>query len=127
MTLRNAAIRRQLPVARMLFAVVAVCAGLGAAPQDAQAQKRSATLVFGQEAPPPTLDPHFSTSIATRNVAMHIFEQLVTRDENNDVIPELAQNWEISPDGLTYTFRIRSGVTVVLHTPAGTAQRWRSR
>ena len=60
--------------------------------------------------PPPTLDPHFSTSISTRNIAMHIFEQLVTRDENNDVIPELAEGWQVSPDGLVYTFKIRSGV-----------------
>jgi peptide/nickel transport system substrate-binding protein len=72
--------------------------------------KRSPMLVFGQEAPPPTLDPHFSTSISTRNIAMHIFEQLVTRDENNDVIPELAEGWQVSPDGLVYTFKIRSGV-----------------
>lgn len=79
-------------------------------PLAVQAQKRSATLIFGQEAPPPTLDPYFSSSIATRNVAMHIFEQLVTRDENNAVIPELAESWQVSPDGLTYTFKIRTGL-----------------
>jgi peptide/nickel transport system substrate-binding protein len=110
MTACNAASRRRLPVARAAFAALALCAAFVAAPPDAQAQKRSASLVFGQEATPPTLDPHFSTSIATRNVAMHIFEQLLTRDENNDVIPELADKWEISPDGLTYTFKIRSGI-----------------
>ena len=65
---------------------------------DASAQpRRSPMLVFGQEAPPPTLDPHFSTAISTRNIAMHIFEQLVTRDEKNDVIPELAESWQMSP------------------------------
>lgn len=37
-----------------------------------QAQKISPALVFGQEAPPPTLDPYFTTSIATRNIAMHV-------------------------------------------------------
>ena len=96
-----------------LAAIVCACASLllgAATPQIAVAQTRSATLVFAQEATAPTLDPHFSTSIATRNVAMHIFEQLVTRGENNNVIPELAESWTISPDGLTYTFRIRSGV-----------------
>jgi peptide/nickel transport system substrate-binding protein len=97
-------------VSRVLVAALLIGTGLAAGLQPAQAQKRSASLVFGQEAPPPTLDPHFSTSIATRNVAMHVFEQLVTRDENNDVIPELAQSWEVSPDGLTYTFKIRTGL-----------------
>lgn len=75
-----------------------------------QAQKISPILVFGQEAPPPTLDPYFTTSIATRNVAMHVFEQLLTRDENNDVIPELAASWTVSPDGLEYVFKIREGI-----------------
>lgn len=78
---------------------------------DAHAQKMSASLVFGQEAPPPTLDPYFTTSIATRNVAMHIFEQLLTRDENNDVIPELAESWTVSPDGLEYVFKLRKGIS----------------
>ena len=110
MTARNAAARRQPLVARAMVAALAMCASFAMTPQDVQAQKRSALLVFGQEAPPPTLDPHFSTSIATRNVAMHIFEQLVTRDEDNAVIPELAESWQVSPDGLTYTFRIRTGI-----------------
>ena len=74
------------------------------------APKRGGTLIFAQEAPPPTLDPHFSTSISTRNIAMNVFEQLVARDENNGVVAELAENWQISPDGLTYTFKIRKGV-----------------
>jgi peptide/nickel transport system substrate-binding protein len=92
-----------------LFAGLLTAGALTAADLSAQ-PRRSPMLVFGQEAPPPTLDPHFSTSISTRNIAMHIFEQLVTRDENNDVIPELAENWQESEDGLTYTFKIRSGV-----------------
>ncbi|MEO6269228.1 MAG: ABC transporter substrate-binding protein [Lautropia sp.] len=110
MTSRNAYSRRRTGFARTLLAACAAAACLATMPQDLLAQKRNPSLTFGQEAPPPTLDPHFSTSIATRNVAMHIFEQLVTRDENNEVIPELAQQWQVSPDGLTYTFKIRTGV-----------------
>ncbi|NKE64298.1 ABC transporter substrate-binding protein [Ramlibacter sp. RBP-2] len=91
-------------------AAIAIGLTLAAAPPQAAAQKRSATLVFAQEATPPTLDPYFSSSIATRNVAMHIFEQLVTRGESNQVIPELAESWKVSDDGLTYTFKIRTGV-----------------
>jgi peptide/nickel transport system substrate-binding protein len=93
----------------LLFSGALAVAALLAHDLSAQ-PRRSPMLVFGQEAPPPTLDPHFSTAISTRNIAMHIFEQLVTRDENNDVIPELAENWQVSPDGLVYTFKLRSGV-----------------
>ena len=110
MNMLTAGARPRLPFGLKVAAALAICACFASAPLDALAQKRSPTLVFGQEATPPTLDPHFSTSIATRNVAMHIFEQLLTRDENNDVMPELADKWEVSPDGLTYTFRIRTGV-----------------
>ncbi|BBK39074.1 ABC di/peptide transporter substrate-binding protein [Allostella sp. ATCC 35155] len=76
----------------------------------AAAQKRGGTLVFVQEAPPPTLDPYFSTSVSTRNVAMNIFETLLTRDENNGLIKELAEDYQVGPDGLTYTFQLRKGV-----------------
>jgi peptide/nickel transport system substrate-binding protein len=95
-----------------------VCAGvaalgalalLAAGPVAAQ-PKRGGMLVFAQEAPPPTLDPHFSSAISTRNIAMHIFETLITRDENNDIIDELAESHAASADGLTYTFKLRQGV-----------------
>ena len=97
-------------IQRRVLAALAVSIFATLPAQVVLAQKNSATLVLGQEATPPTLDPHFSTSIATRNVAMHVFEQLVTRDESNQVIPELAQSWQISPDQLTYTFKIRTGL-----------------
>src|SRR6185436_3818532 len=66
--------------------------------------------VLAAEAQPPTMDMHFSTTIATRNIAMHMYEQLVTRGENNEVIPELAESITESQDGLTYTIKLRQGV-----------------
>ena len=81
-----------------------------AAVRPAAAQRRGGDLVFAQEATVPTLDMHFSTSIATRNVAMNMYECLVTRDENNAPVADLAEGFEESGDGLTYTFRLRRGV-----------------
>ena len=97
-------------MARHYVLTVGLCLGVMVSPFASQAQTIKPLLVFGQEAPPPTLDPYFTTAISTRNVAMHIFEQLVTRDETNAVIPELAESWTVSADGLTYTFKLRSGV-----------------
>ncbi len=74
------------------------------------AQKRGGTAVIAQEAGPATLDMHFSTNIATRNVVMQVFEQLMTRDEANAPMLELAESLAESPDGLTYTFKIRKGI-----------------
>src|SRR4051812_3039113 len=90
--------------ARLILSACVLIACSAFLADGALAQKPGGRLTFGQEAPPPTLDPYFSTSVSTRNVAMQIFEQLVTRDEKNAVIPELAESWQVSPDGLTYTF-----------------------
>ena len=68
-------------------------------------------FVFGQEAQVAGLDMHFSSAISARNVAMHIYETLMTRDENNAPIHELAESHEVSDDGLTYTFKLRDGIT----------------
>ena len=47
-------------------------------------------FVFGQEANINSLDQMTSGTISTRNIAMNIFESLMTRDENNHPILELA-------------------------------------
>ncbi len=68
-------------------------------------------MVFGQEAQVAGLDMHFSSAISARNVAMHIYETLMTRGEDNAPIHELAASHEVSDDGLTYTFKLRDGIT----------------
>lgn len=67
-------------------------------------------LVFGQEANTDTLDQMSSSTISTRNIAMNIYESLMTRDENNHPILELASTMTETPDRLTYTFKLRPGV-----------------
>ena len=67
-------------------------------------------FVFGQEANVNSLDQPASNTISTRNIAMNIFETLMTRDENNKPITDLAESYVESPDRLTYTFKIRQGV-----------------
>jgi peptide/nickel transport system substrate-binding protein len=67
-------------------------------------------FVFGQEANVNSLDQPASNTISTRNIAMNIFETLMTRDENNKPITDLAASYTISPDRLTYTFKLREGV-----------------
>ncbi len=57
-----------------------------------------------------TLDPHLTTNQSTRDVARQIFEQLLTLDENYEVVPMLAESYDVSTDGLTYTFKLRQGV-----------------
>ena len=74
------------------------------------APTRGGDMIFAQEAQVSGLDMHFSSAISSRNIALHIYESLLTRDENNAPIPELAEKWVVSADGLTYTFPLRKGV-----------------
>src|ERR1700744_3764034 len=67
-------------------------------------------FVFAQEANINSLDQMTSNTISTRNIAMNIYESLMTRDENNHPILELADSMTESPDHLTYTFKLRQGV-----------------
>src|SRR5580704_16385944 len=67
-------------------------------------------FVFGQEANVNSLDQMTSGTISTRNIAMNIFETLMTRDESNNAILELADAMTEAPDHLSYTFRLRSGI-----------------
>ena len=78
----------------------------------------SSTLIYAQPEDPKTLDP-INTDIAEAvHVLTNIFDTLVTyHDETNEIVPALAEKWEQSEDGLTWTFHLRPGVTFHDGTP----------
>lgn len=67
-------------------------------------------FVFGQGANINSLDQMASNTISTRNIAMNIYEALMTRSESDQPIPQLARSVTESPDHMTYTFQLRQGV-----------------
>ena len=68
-------------------------------------------FIFALEAKVPTIDQHASVATQSRNVAMNVFESLMTRDERMNPMLELATSVEESADKKTYTFKIRPGAT----------------
>ena len=65
------------------------------------------TIVNGTE--PESLDPHIVTGIAEMRITKALFEGLTKLDPRTAApIPALAERWEISPDGRTYTFHLRT-------------------
>ena len=60
---------------------------------------------------PPTLDPHLTTDATSAQIIVEVFGGLVTIDKNLNVVPDLAESWDISPDGTVYTFRLRRDAT----------------
>jgi peptide/nickel transport system substrate-binding protein len=68
------------------------------------------TLMVGLADDPPELDPHRTSSNASRTVLHNIFATLVEVDEDLQLQPELAHAWDVSDDGLVYTFHLRDDV-----------------
>ncbi len=61
------------------------------------------------EAMPISLDPRIGTDAYSEHLHALIFDSLVGRDEQMNIIPDLAETWE-TPDPLTYVFHLRRGV-----------------
>ncbi|MEO8447784.1 MAG: ABC transporter substrate-binding protein, partial [bacterium] len=57
-----------------------------------------------------SLDPVGVNDVVSHHVAHQIYDLLVDLDSNLNLIPALATRWDISPDGLQYTFHLRKGV-----------------
>jgi peptide/nickel transport system substrate-binding protein len=69
----------------------------------------AADLRIGIGADVTAIDPHFHNVTPNNNVAAHIFDYLVLRDERQKPIPGLAESWK-TVDALTWEFKLRKGV-----------------
>ncbi|SOC81904.1 peptide/nickel transport system substrate-binding protein [Ensifer adhaerens] len=68
-------------------------------------------ITVGMVLEPPNLDPTSGAAAAIREVTYaNIFQGLTRFDANGAIIPDLAKSWDISADGLTYTFHLATGV-----------------
>jgi peptide/nickel transport system substrate-binding protein len=104
--------RRQLGQAAALLALP----GLGL---DAFAQRAKDSLVLGMVLEPsPGLDPTTAAAAAIGEVVHYnILEGLTKINDAGAVLPLLATDWTSDPDGKTYTFKLRTGVTFQDGTP----------
>lgn len=57
-----------------------------------------------------SLDPHKAVAAGTSEVLFNVFEGLMKASPDGGVIPAVASDYEVSPDGTTYTFTLREGV-----------------
>src|SRR5215467_3189610 len=74
------------------------------------------TLIWGMPAETDALDPHATGGWSTYQITYQIFEGLVKEDLTKadvptpPLVPGLAKSWDISDDGLVYTFHLRENV-----------------
>ena len=97
LTIRRAALLSALAVSLVL-------------PGAAIAQTRGGTLTAIVQPEPPILMLGLNQQGPTQYVAGKIYQGLLTYDENLKPLPSLAKAWKVSPDGLTYTFELQTGV-----------------
>lgn len=79
--------------------------------QAAAARRQSGTLRVAWGGAPATLDPLFAsadTEIAFLNA---VYDYLIDTNAQSELVPRLAQTWDVSADGLTYTLILAAGVT----------------
>ena len=94
-------------VLSLVGAAMLAATALGATPAFAAKD----TLVMGVALEPPHLDPTAGAAAAIDEVVYaNVFEGLTRINQNGEVKPALAESWEVSADGKTYTFKLRSGV-----------------
>lgn len=73
--------------------------------------KRGGTIRLAATTDTGTLDIHALSHGNVQWLGRLIFDNLVYLDPTGAITPWLAREWSVSPDGLTYTFRLRDGVT----------------
>ncbi len=78
-----------------------------AAPAEAPAAKQ---LVANIGPNPETIDPALNTSVDGGNMLLFGFDCLLNMDKDNKVIPGAAESWDVTADGLTWTFHLRDGL-----------------
>ena len=69
------------------------------------------TLTYATGTDAQTLDPQFVTDVPTSRIVMQIHETLVYPNAEGQIEGVLAESWEVSPDGRTWTFKLRPDVT----------------
>ena len=77
-----------------------------AAGEEPRAERQRGTLrrLFSD---PPTLDPHLTTDATSATIIIEVFGGLVTISPDLRIVPDLAERWDVSEDGLVYTFHLR--------------------
>lgn len=66
-----------------------------------------ARLIFPIDNDPLFLDPQIISDTGARNIILNCFEGLVTLGENGEILPGMAEKWDVSSDGKTYVFYLR--------------------
>jgi len=98
-----------MPRLPTLLALAFLAAGCGdRAPDGSRVADEGVTFHRGNGAEPATLDPHRAEDSASFEILRDLYEGLTTGTVEAKVVPGTAESWDVSPDGLTWTFTLRA-------------------
>jgi peptide/nickel transport system substrate-binding protein len=86
-------------------------AGTPVAPPPVASGPQGGVLSYGEYGKPATLDPITNNDMVALRITELIFNGLVGIDNKQQIVPELAERWDVSTDNLVYTFHLRKDVT----------------
>jgi oligopeptide transport system substrate-binding protein len=96
------------PVLALVMLLLAACGG-GNQETRVEEGNRLGVAHIGNAAEPASLDPHVTTGVGESYLLQALFEGLVTKNPNTlEPEPGVAETWDISEDGRTYTFHLRA-------------------
>lgn len=99
--------KRDLIVTLCLFLLI----GLSVQVESAEVKpKRGGTLIMGIRRDIEIMNPLVRTRSTEQSIRDLMFESLLAIDRKGEIQPNLAESWEISQDGIVYTFKLRKGV-----------------
>lgn len=82
--------------------------GCGAGPSGSTKGLKQLSVQIGPN--PETIDPALNSTVDGGTMILHAFEPLLVIDKNNNVVSGQAESWDVSEDGLTWTFHLRRGL-----------------
>ncbi len=108
--------RRLAVISALAATAVVLSACTSSSPEPAQTSTGEpdpdATLTVGLVLEPTNLDIRRTSGAALEQILVdNVYEGLVTRTQDNSIEPRLASEYEVSEDGLTYTFTLNEGIT----------------
>jgi peptide/nickel transport system substrate-binding protein len=80
-------------------------------PAQQSSPQSGGTLRYGLTLPVSGIDPHIHANSELGIALSSVYDTLVAQDRDGTFQPSLAESWTVSPDGLTYTFKLRQDVT----------------
>src|SRR5499426_4282769 len=103
---------RRYHVQLIVLALAVVVASAVTTVTAAETPRRGGTLLAVIGADPPSLDAHQESTFATLQLVAPLYSTLLQTDPYGypKIIGDVASEWKISPDSLTYTFKIRPGI-----------------